>query len=282
MRLLPVIALGGLVAVGVLAWALNAHRIAKLREAQTEARAALMSDPVVAGLLERGNARCPQAEEAFVWACGVVLRFDAPVPGGLCSSPDQPRFAGRLDLGDGGPPEDMVWYGRYRLPLTGLLPCQGSECGDVTVIGAAREDAGFGQRQIPTEIGPNPVWPDFEDRGTYGTWQDGAWGVHDGGPVFFHFGQGRLGGLEGYGPPISMTSFHPSLPLLVSLTLPFGQKDGWRQHMSHLFDELEQRVVRREIADTCVPDASAVRFTLNPYRQDWLRRIKVWAEAQGG
>jgi hypothetical protein len=116
------------------------------------------------------------------------------------------------------------------------------------------------RRKAPVSLSEDPDWPDFESVLTYGTWQEGAWAEFQGTTVRFFFGQGELGDLKGYQPPVWMYVQHPRYPVLMAVGLPPDQRETWKASLQTALSLIDDSVVSVEKLDDEFSPPPSVRF----------------------
>lgn len=264
--------------VGGFSWLAVQHSEKPSRRSEYEdRRQALLSDPFVLQVLADNRQKCAD-QDVYVWAGGVTLRFKRPPGYSRCSTPNTPWFAGTLSVSTGSDEfRQWTWPQVSTLFLSDDENCRAETCATLSILGGP-ESAYFIpalRYGPPVSVPDEPAWPDFESVLTYGSWQEGAWAKFQGATVRFFFGQGELGDLKGYRPPISMFLQHPRYPVLMAVVLPPDQRETWRVSLQAAFSLIENGVVSVSTPEDGPAPPPSVRFLAGEFDGS-LDFLKAW------
>ena len=271
--LLTIVALGFFLIAAVLAFRSN-DRDHEANSLPT------VNDPRVAAMVQRP--RCPDAEYTYTWICGSVLRMPGPSVSRVCTSEEEPLFAGTLSL-----PGQSFFFGSslqltYALPLGPLVPCSESwpesthVCTSVVLFPMTTNVFG-----IFDELPPDPLPTDFPSRPFESTGhklEPDYFAEFYGNPVALYYTR-WIGEKPGAAPDKCLLETRiNSLDIGIELSLPCAEMDRWRGELGRMIESIEGGILSSDRSATCgMPPVGSV-IPLNKYYRPALESMSLWLD----
>ena len=262
-----------------LLWALIAYHTDETGNT-TQSQPTLI-DPRVEAFV-RQRPRCPNAEYSYAWICGSIVRMPGPHYSQVCTTKEEPFFAGSLSLPDQRPFYSMAIRLSYGLPLEPLVPCSENRpnsthhCASITLYPQTTTEFGVFREQPPYPLPADfPKYP-FESKGH--TLAPNYFADFDGSPVALFYTR-WIGKKRGAAPDQCLLLTRIDwLNIGVELDLPCEKMGQWRSELGRTIEAIEGGIVLSDSSAACDIPPDGTIFLINRYNQSTLKGLAKWLE----